>query len=189
MSTVGDSNGFPRVTFSLKNRLLLHIINHFERRRSLSYPFDCETANIENYYCNYCNFETELVLVFKQHLEEHQGVKRSHRDVLIGKHRIRTYVCEKCGFETNFLMKWRQHTKQCIGKEKSLQMYRCDECGSMYKQKPSLKENTILKHLNDDKIQWYHCANCPYKAKPIIVTMDNSESEPPETEKSHNKFE
>ena len=132
--------------------------------------FNCETNNIETFYCKNCNVGTQLTIFFKRHLQDH-ALKNQNSPYI-----IRKYICGKCSFETHFSMKWFQHTRTCRGKKENLQTSKksvlktftwsiCDQCGRKYKFKYSLEMHKISKHLKDDEISWFSCTKCSYKAK------------------------
>ena len=158
--------------FTPSNFLMGH---HARRHRSSSMPFNCEKSDIEIYYCKECNFQTELTLLFKQHVETYHCIKRENDED--SDYIVRNYICDKCNFETHFSIKWLQHSAACLRNEDNsrssvkasektkLTWYRCDQCEHKCKDKYNLKLHKIAKHLDSDEIQWYHCLNCPYKAK------------------------
>ena len=150
------------------------MVNHMKRHRSSITPFNCETSNIETYYCSNCDFQTELTLHFKQHIEESHRVKRQKQQLSNVEYIFKNYMCPKCKFETHFLMKWRQHTMECMGRKKKrvkritkilLKRFECDQCDFKSKYKRSLNNHKISKHLKDDEILWYKCEECSFRSK------------------------
>ena len=130
------------------------------RRHSSLQKFNCETSNIEIYSCTDCSFQTELTLVFKQHLQEHnkQGNKNNYT--------IKNYICEKCTFETNFSIRWLRHATTCLTNQQENNIWHeCQQCPYKAKKKSTLKRHTIARHLDENDIKWYQCNQCPYKAK------------------------
>ncbi|WP_206737914.1 hypothetical protein, partial [Klebsiella pneumoniae] len=80
------------------------------RRHHFSPPhFTCGNSRLK--FCKDCNFQTELTLIFKQHLQEHHTIKKEpDEDLPNEKKVIQKYICKKCTFVTHFVLKWLQHT-------------------------------------------------------------------------------
>ncbi|KAJ3651518.1 hypothetical protein Zmor_017553 [Zophobas morio] len=130
--------------------------NHVKRHRFPLVKFTCDSAKIEPYYCIDCDFKTELIVLFKEHIYKYHGLKReSTDDLLTEDFHLQTYVCEKFSFETNLSLKWLQHTSACTGKKKKIQSVTSPKQYDAYR--------FTIKQATD--ICWYHCTECSYKTK------------------------
>ncbi|KAJ3632418.1 hypothetical protein MTP99_009430 [Tenebrio molitor] len=76
-------------------------------------PFEssrCERNNLEKYYCKDCNFETDLVVILKQHLREYH---RKETDCVQDQPKndtvVKSYICQKCSLETYSVLPWMKH--------------------------------------------------------------------------------
>jgi hypothetical protein len=49
--------------------------NHTNRNHFPLKSFNCETNDLEKYYCKDCDFETDLVIIFNQHVGEYHNKK------------------------------------------------------------------------------------------------------------------
>ena len=154
------------------------MMNHIRRHQSPLISFTCENP-LDSYHCKDCDFQTELTLLFKQHIKDRHGIKQENDDDLIVQHNIQKYVCGKCGFETHFSLKWLRHMKECKrcsyktteksdwkqhiqrhqGDEKDIKWYKCENCEYKNKYRTSLYRHVKKRHLD----KWHNCTLCPYR--------------------------
>ncbi|XP_063927294.1 putative zinc finger protein 66 [Zophobas morio] len=140
---------------------LVLMVNHVRRHRSTLEKFTCSNPKIESYYCKDCDFQTELTILFKQHINKYHGLKRG--DLSSEDFSIQNYVCEKCHFQTNFLFKWLQHSSTCVETKVNLQnlskRYACSDCPFRSHYSSCLREHSRLFHLGDE----HKCEKCIFK--------------------------
>ncbi|KAJ3652819.1 hypothetical protein Zmor_018752 [Zophobas morio] len=163
--------------------LLEHSKTTPSKSRSPLPPFNCENANIANYSCKNCNFQTQLTLLFKQHVEHNHNTKKDNQINKSNEFIIHNYICEKCKFETHFSMKWLQHFEECLEGEKNTQVTNNhDQCESLLKryllaenindveiirEKSSnrTKHNFSVPYRTTKKSKRFECNQCPFKTK------------------------
>ena len=151
--------------------------NHLQRHQSPLVSFTCDNP-LDSYHCKDCNFQTELTLLFKQHIKDRHGIKQKNDDNLIVQHNNQKYVCGKCGFETHFLLTWLRHMRECQqcacktkehpnlkqhiqrhrGDEKDI-TYKCEKCEDKNKYRTSLDRDIRMRHVD----KWHQCTVCAYK--------------------------
>jgi hypothetical protein len=68
--------------------------------------FICETNSLKKYNCKDCDFESDLVIVFKQHIRQHhrKRIDEPKTDV-----EVKSYICRECSFETYSALVWIKH--------------------------------------------------------------------------------
>jgi predicted RNA-binding Zn-ribbon protein involved in translation (DUF1610 family) len=67
----------------------------------------CERNDLEKYYCKDCNFETDLVVILKQHFKEyHRKNTDCAQDQPKNDTLVKSYICQKCSFETYSVLMW-----------------------------------------------------------------------------------
>ncbi|XP_063927325.1 zinc finger protein 711-like [Zophobas morio] len=188
--TAVPSRNLPSSTLDITTALIdsgHFMMNYVKRRQVRVRQFNCEIENIEIYSCKYCLFQTEISILFKQHIQDHDSVKR---DKIRENYTVKTYICKKCQFETYFALKWLQHTATCVVKKKnqiintkcqncpdeikekstvsvqsSIKWHQCEKCPFHTTHKGTLKNHIIARHLNAEDIKWYKCEECPFQTK------------------------
>jgi hypothetical protein len=116
----------------------------------------CESNDLEKYYCKDCNFETNLVVILKQHLTEYH---REDSDCVPDQPKnatvVKSYICQKCSFETYSVLLWIKHLDgSCFDTE--------EEC-----------ENVHTVSCSDE--DWYRCECCSFKTKEARVLKNHPE--------------
>jgi hypothetical protein len=110
----------------------------------------CERNDVEKYYCKDCNFETDLVVILKQHRREyHRKGTDCVQDQPKNNTVVKSYICQKCSFETYSVLLWIKHDDgSCFDTEEKCEKvdvvscsdetsYLCDYC---YLQKVQKKQ-------------------------------------------------
>ncbi|XP_063927276.1 RE1-silencing transcription factor-like [Zophobas morio] len=164
------------------------MMNHKRRHQSPLLPFNCKNT-FDSYHCKDCDFQTELTLLFKQHIKEHHGIKHENDDLIL-QYNNQKYVCRKCGFETYFSLKWLLHMRECPQikvqpnskqhlvedqikrhiKTRHLddldaKLYECQQCPYKTRDCSNLRRHVKSHHLNAKSITWYKCTECSFKTK------------------------
>ena len=94
------------------------MVNHVKQHSSPSLShFNCQSVNIETYWCKDCNFQSELTFIFKQHIIQRHN---KNEDSPIKNFVVHHQICDECDFGTHFSMKWLQHRLFCFGNNKHL---------------------------------------------------------------------
>ena len=102
---VHNCNYCPFVSTSL-----FLMVNHVRSHRSSNTPFDCKD-NINTYFCKDCDFQTNLTLFFKKHIEEYHIAKPENgAESFLS---VQSYICKNCSFETYFSLAWFKHVITC----------------------------------------------------------------------------
>jgi hypothetical protein len=138
-----------------------------------NHPGAEETIWKSTKYCKDCNFETDLMVILKQHFREYH---RKDTDCVQDQPKndavVKNYICQKCSFETDSVLLWIKHlgswflnteeecenvrTVSCSGEE----WYRCECCSF----KTVLERHQAANHsLHQKKI--FRCFHCKYKRK------------------------
>ncbi|KAJ3632404.1 hypothetical protein MTP99_009416 [Tenebrio molitor] len=86
-------------------------VNHAKcHRLPLIQSSRCEKNDVGKYYCKDCNFETDLVVILKQHFREYH---RKDTDCVQDQPKndtvVKSYICQKCSFETYSVLLWIKH--------------------------------------------------------------------------------
>jgi hypothetical protein len=172
----------PYVTKSV-----LNMVNHAKRHRLPLESSSCERNDLEKYYCKGCHFETDLVVILKQHFRQcHRKDTDCWQDQPKNDSVVKSFICQKCSFETYSVLMWIKHLdgscfntkEECenVSEEEwyravkqslhHFQWYSCDKCEFKTKWNPSLKQHKKI-HLSADAVHWYGCDKCKYKTKYI----------------------
>ncbi|CAH1374543.1 unnamed protein product, partial [Tenebrio molitor] len=81
--------------------------------KNCRFPFEsssCERNDLEKYYCRGCNFETDLVIILKQHFKEyHRKDTDCVQDPPKNDTVVKSYICQKCSFEAYSVLMWIKH--------------------------------------------------------------------------------
>jgi hypothetical protein len=136
------------------------MINHMKRNDLPLKSFSCETNDLAKYYCKECDFETDLVIIFNQHVGEYHRKKIDSLQDLPKKDTVvKSYVCQKCAFETYSVLVWIKHLDTlCVNiKEVSKKI------GSV--------------SCSDEK--WYQCKCCSFKTTPAAGLKKTSTGKAP----------
>ncbi|KAJ3623523.1 hypothetical protein MTP99_019744 [Tenebrio molitor] len=107
----------------------------------------CERNDLGKYYCEDCNFETDLVVILKLHFREyHRKDTDCVQDQPKNETIVKSYICQKCTFETYSVLMWIKHfdgscfntNKECedVSEEEC-----CDTCEVKTKRKDKLKRH------------------------------------------------
>ncbi|CAH1374633.1 unnamed protein product [Tenebrio molitor] len=174
-------HNYKRSPYVTKSRF--NMVNHAKRHRLPLESSSCERNDLEKYYCKDCYFETDLMVIFKQHLGQYH---RKGTDCLQDQPKndavVKSYICQKCSFETYSVLLWIKHlntscfdTEEESEKVNTVQWYNCDKYEFKTKRKLKqkrhkakydhhIKEHETI-HLSADAIQWYSCDKCEFKAK------------------------
>jgi hypothetical protein len=143
-----------------------YMVNHAKRHRFPLESSRCERTNLEKYYCKDCNFETDLVVIFKQH---HREFHRKDTDCVQDQPKndivVKSYICQNCSFETYSVLLWMKHLESsCFDTEDAIHWYNCDKCKYVTKYKSNIKQHKKI-HLSADTLQCYSCDKCEFKTK------------------------
>jgi general transcription factor IIIA len=143
--------------------------------------FRCLTNSLEKYNCKDCDFGSDLVIVFNQHVREHHRKKidEPKKDV-----EIKSYICHECSFETYSALVWIKHSNTLCFKieedfkkvtygnnarlhlsREDVQWFRCDKCDYKAKHRYRVKHHKLIKHTSDEEALWLQCEQCSYKTK------------------------
>ncbi|CAH1368061.1 unnamed protein product, partial [Tenebrio molitor] len=109
MSNLGYSESIPKVFGYIHNykrcpsltKVPFYMVNHAKHHRLPLESSRCERNDLEKYYCKDCNFETDLVVILKQHFREYHRKDtdcvqdQPKKDII-----VKSYICQKCSFET-----------------------------------------------------------------------------------------
>jgi predicted RNA-binding Zn-ribbon protein involved in translation (DUF1610 family) len=83
----------------------------------------CERNDLEKYYCKDCHFETDLVVILKQHFREYH---RKDTDCVQDQPKndtvVKSYICQKCTFETYSILMWIKHLVHVLTQKKIVRM-------------------------------------------------------------------
>jgi hypothetical protein len=148
----------PYVTKSL-----FFMINHTKRHRLPLDSISCETIDLEKYYCKDCNFKTDLMVIFNQHIREHH---RKDTDFVQDQTKndtvIKNYICQQCSFETYSALQWIKHLDTpCLNIKEDFETVRIVSCG-------------------DEK--WYRCEHCSFETKKATLLKGHQSAEHPPAE-------
>jgi hypothetical protein len=127
----------------------------------------CERNDLEKYYCKDCHFETDLVVILKQHFREYH---RKDTDCVQDQPKndtvVKSYICQKCPFETYSVLMWIKHLNgSCFNKKEEWEniieeeWYRCEFCSFKTKEATVLEKHQAAKQLLNH-LKWYSCVNC-----------------------------
>jgi hypothetical protein len=157
------------------------MINHTKRNHLPPKSFSCETNDLAKYYCKECDFETDLVIIFNQHVGEYHRKKIDSLQDLPKKDTVvKCYVCQKCSFETYSVLVWIKHLDTlCVNiKEVSKKIgsvscsdekwYQCKCCSFKTTQAAGLKKHQRAKYLDANRFQ---CEECDFETKYKQVLM------------------
>jgi hypothetical protein len=144
--------------------------------------FRCETNSLEKYNCKDCDFESDLAIIFNQHIREHhrKRIDEPKNDV----DAVKSYICRECSFETHSALVWIKHldtlcfktkkdfdkitfgndAKQHFSRE-DVQSFRCDKCNYKTNRRYRLKRHDLMKHTSNEETSWFQCEQCAYKTK------------------------
>ncbi|XP_068909756.1 RE1-silencing transcription factor B-like [Tenebrio molitor] len=145
---------------------------HAKRHRLPLQSSSCERNNLEKYYCKGCNFETDLVVILKQHFREYH---RKDTDCVQDQPKndtvVRSYICQKCSFETNSFLIWIKHlsgscfnTKEECENVSEEEWYRSECCSFKTKEATVLEKHQAAKQSRHH-FHWYSCDKCEFKTK------------------------
>jgi uncharacterized protein (DUF4415 family) len=137
----------------------------------------CERNDLEKYCCKDCNFETDFVVILKQH---RRGYHKKGTDCVQDQPKnnteVKSYICQKCSFETYSSLLWIKHFDgSCFDTEENCETvdvvscsgetsYRCEYSCFSTKEATDLKKRQTVRHP-------YHreegspCFHCKYKGK------------------------
>jgi predicted RNA-binding Zn-ribbon protein involved in translation (DUF1610 family) len=132
----------------------------------------CERNDLEKYYCKSCNFETDLVVILKQHLREYL---RKDTDCVQDQPKkntvVKSYICQKCTFETYSVLMWIKHldgpcfnTKEECEKVSEENWYQ-SKCFSFKTKDATVLEKHQAAKQSHHHLQWYSCDECEFKTK------------------------
>jgi hypothetical protein len=167
---IHSCNRCPYVTKSL-----FYMVNHAASHRLPLESFSCESNNLENYYCKDCNFEADLVVIFKQHLKQyHRNGTDCVQDQPKNDTVVKSYICQRCSFETHSVLLWIKHLESaCFDTEEECETvhtvscsdeksYQCDYCYFKTKEATVLKRHQTANHSLHQK-ERFPCFRCKYK--------------------------
>jgi KRAB domain-containing zinc finger protein len=143
------------------------------------WPFEllnCETSDLDKYCCKNCDFQTDLKIIYYQHIRECHGNNidylqdQSKKDIV-----LKSYICQKCSFETYSVLLWLKHLDSlCFNAKEDFEKvqtvscdekwYQCVYCSFETKQPTVLKKHKSAEHIPDEG-EWF-CSHCKYQAKP-----------------------
>jgi hypothetical protein len=162
----------PYVTKSL-----FYMVNHAKSHWLPIESFSCESSDLEKYYCKDCNFEADLVVIFKQHLREyHRKGTNCVQDQPKNHTVMKSYICQKCSFQTHSVLLWIKHLESsCFDTEEECEIvhtdscsdekpYRCESCYVRTKEATVLKRHQNARHPSHRK-ERFRCLHCKYKGK------------------------
>jgi hypothetical protein len=140
--------------------------------------FSCETSSLEKYICKECNFETDLIIIFNEHIQEHH---RKRIDEPKNDLAVKSYICRECSFETYSTLVWIKHSnslclktkeefeKVTFGKEAKFHLFTEDiqwfKCNYKTNRRYILKRHDRMKHTLNEETSWFRCEQCAYKTK------------------------
>ncbi|KAJ3628632.1 hypothetical protein MTP99_015928 [Tenebrio molitor] len=155
----------PYVTKSV-----LNMVNHAKRHRLPLESSSCERNDLEKYYCKGCHFETDLVVILKQHFRQcHRKDTDCWQDQPKNDSVVKSFICQKCSFETYSVLMWIKHLDgSCFNTKEECENVSeeecCDKCEYKTKRNDHLKQHK-KKHLSADAVQWFSCDKCEFKGK------------------------
>jgi hypothetical protein len=142
----GKIHNCDRCFYATKS--LLCMTNHTKRHQLPLKPFSCDTNDLEKYCCKECDFETDFMIIFNQHIREYHMKNidfvqnQPKRDTV-----IKSYMCQKCSFETYSALLWIKHLdNSCFNTKKDFEKVRLVSC-------------------NDEKS--YPCEYCIFETKSL----------------------
>ncbi|KAJ3628631.1 hypothetical protein MTP99_015927 [Tenebrio molitor] len=152
-------------------RSIFFMVNHAKRHPLPLKSLSSERNDLEKFYCKDCNFETDLVVIFKQHLREYH---RKDTDCVQDQPKnytvVKSYICQKCTFETYSVLMWIKHldgscfnTKEECENISEEEWYQC-ECCSKTKEAQVLEKHQAAKQ-SLHHFHWYSCDKCEFKTK------------------------
>jgi hypothetical protein len=143
---------------------LFDMVNNAKRLQLPLESSRCETNDLEKYYCKDCHFETDLVVILKQHPKEyHRKDTGCVQDQPKSDTVVKSYICQKCSFETYSVLLWIKHLESsCFDIEDVI--HNCDKCEFKKRRNGCLKQHK-KQHLTAVAVQCYSCDKCKYKTK------------------------
>jgi hypothetical protein len=174
-SAKGKTHNCDRCPYVTKSGCFM--LNHMKRHQSPLELSNCKTNALEKYYCKNCKFQSDLVVIFNQHIKEYHGKNVDFvRDRLKEGIVVKSYICQKCAFETYSVLLWLKHLNStCFNTKKDFEKvqiisygdgnwYQCEYCPFGTKELPVLNTHKSAEHLPDEG-EWFCCSHCKYKAK------------------------
>ncbi|CAH1376124.1 unnamed protein product [Tenebrio molitor] len=137
---------------------------------------NCETSDLDQYCCKNCDFQTNLKIIYNQHIREYHENNIDCLQDQTKKDIAKSYICQECSFETYSVLLWLKHLdslcfnaredfeKICIVSYGDGRWYQCINCAFKSKNLTILKKHQTAKHLLNKK-EWFCCSYCKYKAK------------------------
>jgi hypothetical protein len=164
---IGNCKRRPYVTKSP-----FYMLNHTKRHRLPLESSRCERNYLEKYNCKRCNFETDLVVILKQHFREyHRKDTDCVQDQLKNDTVVKSYICQKCTFETYSILMWIKHLDgSCFNPKEDCEnvseeeWYRCECCSFKTKEATVLEKHQAAKQ-SLHHFQWYCCDTCEFKTE------------------------
>jgi hypothetical protein len=155
------------------------MVNHAKRHRLPVESFSCETNDLEKYYCKECQFETDLMVIFNQHIREHRrrNIDRV-QDQPKSNVEIKSYICQKCSLETYSILLWIKHLdSSCFVNKVSnvsrlykrklfddIICFKCDHCSFKTEVLQYLDKHVERLHTHL-MVRWFQCEACDFKTK------------------------
>jgi hypothetical protein len=171
----GNIHNCKRCPYVTKS--LFHMVNHAKRYQLPLKSSSCERNDLENHYCKNCNFESDLVVILKQHLREyHRKDTDCVQDQPKSDSEVKSYICPKCSFETYSVLLWIKHFDgSCFDTEEDCEKvdtascsdeksYRREYCYKRRKGATVLKKHQNARHPSHRK-EKFRCFHCNYKGK------------------------
>jgi hypothetical protein len=162
----------PYVTKSL-----FYVVSDLKRHGLPLESSRCERNDLEKYFCKDCNFETDLLVILKQHFREYH---RKDTDCMQDQPKndavVESYICQTCSFATYSVLLWMKHLESsCFNTEEECenvravscsdeQWYRCECCSFKTKEATVLERHQTVNHSLHQK-EIFRCFHCKYKGK------------------------
>jgi hypothetical protein len=155
MPNLEYNESIPKCGYENIHNCKNYMANDVKRHRVPLEPSRCERNDSEKYYCKDCNFETDLVVILKQHIREyHRKDTECVQDQQKNGTVVKNYICQKCSFKTYpvlrlWVLLWiKRLESSCFDTE--------EEC-----------ENVRTVSCSDE--EWYRCECCSFKTKEATV--------------------
>src|SRR5699024_8593903 len=116
--------------------LLNHVIRHQHRR----IEFDCENSSLEEYFCEQCQFSTNILINFREHIKECLGKLTHETDKQTVEASIKWFECQQCEFKTKWKDALKRHISYKHTPEDSIKWFECQQCEFKTKRRFYLKD-------------------------------------------------
>ncbi|KAJ3632428.1 hypothetical protein MTP99_009440 [Tenebrio molitor] len=185
MPNLEYNESIPKCGYENIHNCKNYMANDVKRHRVPLEPSRCERNDSEKYYCKDCNFETDLVVILKQHIREyHRKDTECVQDQQKNGTVVKNYICQKCSFKTYpvlrlWVLLWiKRLESSCFDTEEECEntkeatvlerhqtakqslhqkeRFCCFHCKYKGKTKNHLREHVNYQHATLEAVNWFH---------------------------------